>query len=277
MKKLLLVLGLFLLCIFGGCESVDGNYYAENVTKVSDDKAIEATTGSAVINEGKMSSGLIISGEEAETASTDYFGTLEFVFRNPTEEWIRVKKIKLSFGNEEIDKNIFIPVGDDLYNWQKAYLKEIEINNVNRNRFLATTAFLSGAVSIAANNNKTRDVANVALITSIAATALNDINYSGKVEGIEKTIYPEDHLLAGNFGIPPGMFVNKFIVINSKNNSKIGYLYQVKITVEMENGTTDTFILPFRKNPYKGRGEITNKSNWQKDVLREVNLKIRNQ
>ena len=261
-RRLLLLLILTAAMMFTGCETVDKSNYAESVTKVAGE------------DEGKTKTGLVISGDEADSISTEYFGTVEFVFRNTTDEWIRVKNLKISFGDENIDKNVLVPVGQDLYEWQKAFTKQLAIDYRNKSRFLATAAFISGAVTAATSDSKEANRAAAVFGTAVAAMAINDINSAAKMENMAATAYPEDHLLGGNFAVPPGLFANKFIVLNSRKNSEIGYLSKIIIEYETESGIKDKVVLQFRKNPYQTGDYSSTGSKWQESVLKERYRKI---
>ncbi len=262
MKRLLLLSLMAVTLIFTGCETVDKSNYAESVTKVGDEDG------------GKTKTGLVISGDEADNISTEYFGTLEFVFRNTTDEWVRIKNLKISFGEENIDKNVLVPAGQDLYEWQKAFSKQMAIDYRNSSRFLATAAFISGALTASTSDSKEANRSAAVFGTAVVAMAINDINSAAKMGNMAVTTYPEDHLLGGNFAVPPGLFVNKFIVLNSRKNSEIGYLSKIIIEYETENGIKDKVILQFRKDPYQTGDYSGTGSKWQSTVLKERDRKL---
>lgn len=256
------------LVLFCGCATVDGANYATNISGNQSAENGDDTQKNIPVTK----TGLVISGEEAANISTDYFGVLKFTFRNTTDEWVRIKRVKIYFDNEEIDKNVYIPVGEELFVWQDAVSKKIAIDNRNSGNFWAAVGIISGITAIASDDEATSNVAGAAFGSSIIGATVSDYKTAKKYENMAATIYPKEHLLSGKILVPPGLFVNRFIVLNSKNNSKIGYLSSINIEYETDKGVVDKVKLQFRKSPYERVKGYTN-SKWQKQVFDEIEKK----
>ncbi len=266
MKKNLLVI--LILIVITGCSSIDSPNYAQNISGDKSNNGIEEGSNKDDI---VTKAGLVISGEEAANISTDYFGVLKFTFRNTTDEWVRIKRIKVYFDNEEIDKNVYVPVGEELSIWQDAVAKKIAIDSRNSANFWTTVGVISGITAIAADDRDTSNAAGAVFGGSVVGASISDYKTAKKLENIAVTAYPKEHLMSGKILVPPGLFVNRFIVLNSKNNDKIGYLSSINIEYETEKGVIDKVKLPFRKNPYESDRSVYSNSRWQKKVLEAVN------
>jgi hypothetical protein len=65
--------------------------------------------------------------------------------------------------------------------------------------------------------------------------------------------------LSANFAIPPGLFVKKWIVLNSKNHKKTKFIDKVYLRCITEEGKSEKFKLVFRNF-------IQSNSLWQADL-----------
>lgn len=204
--------------------------------------------------------GLLISGKENKAFSSKYFAVIDFTFENLSQEWIRIKKIKINFENEKINKNIKFTSGNDLTIWHASTKKRNIIKDFNTEMVLgAITAFGAG-LAAGSDQKNVKDFGNVLAVGGAASLSVYEFNKV--LNSIEKSaIFPESHLFATDFVIPPGLFVKKWLLCNSKNHNETGYISHIFLEYEIEDGTVEKLKLDFRGSFDK---EYTQK--WQNDL-----------
>lgn len=231
MKKI----GIFIcLILISGCASVHSGYYAKQIDQ----------TGKEV--KGKQTKlGLIVSGIENVNLSSTYFGVIDFTFENKSQEWIRIKSIKIDFGDDKINQNVKFTSGNDLAIWFESTKKRNIINDFNTEMVLGAIAGAGLGMAAASNNQK---VQNIGTATAIgAAASLSAYEFNKSLDKIEKAeIFSENHLFAKEFVIPPGLFVKKWLLLNSKNHEETGYITDLFLEYLTENGDTERLKLSFR-------------------------------
>ncbi len=228
------------------CASVSDRYtarqYLEN-GKLSDKK------------ETKL--GLQISAEEDSSMGSKYFGLVQVTLENRSQEWVKVKKVSIDFGSEDCNQNIKIVSGNEISTWYDATSKRNQISEYNRNLFLGALA-LAGTAAVAGSSKDGVKMAGAAgTLGAITALTVSDINKNlNRLEYAK--IFPETHLMAGPFLIPPGLFAKKWVLLNTLNHQKTGWVDKFKMTYETETGEKETVKVLFRTN--RNYGE------WQNDV-----------
>ena len=250
MKTKFLVGTLFLTILFG-CASIHTGKYATQVEK----------QGDKVEQKGKITKlGLIISGRERKELSSRYFGLLDFTFENCTQNWIRIKRIDISFGNDVIDENISITSGDDIIYWQRAIKYRNIIDDQNTKALFGAIAVLGMGFAIAGDSQELRTLGAATGLGAI--TSLSVHQYNKNMADIESAeIFPASHILAEGFNIPPGLFTKKWILLNSKNHKKIGFIKYIFIKYTLDNGKSEKIKLNFREGVM---------SRWQRDPQKAV-------
>ena len=157
-----------------------------------------------------------VSAGELTDLSSPHFGALEVTFENRGHEWIRIHGVELDFGSQSVNENMFVPAGPDLDSWREATSMRNAIREVNQETTLELIAL--GAVALTAFSGRGSPGAVVGGTAAIASlTALTARQVAGVVQESERVkLFPSSHLLGGPFGVPPGLFVKRWVVLNSR-------------------------------------------------------------
>jgi hypothetical protein len=202
--------------------------------------------------------GIKVSCEENDRLSSKNFGLIRFTFENTTSDWIEVKNLQFSLGNSYKDGKIKIPTGQDLEAWANATQTKLNIDQYNFEIAMFGLRVVSsgvGTIGAILKNKGAKSVAAIGNITTGIASVANTIDT--RTSELENSrLYPGYHLLAGDFKIPPGLFVDKFIVINTKDDKELGYIDEVFLTYKTGNGKIEQLKLRFRD-------DRTSNSTWQ--------------
>jgi len=251
----------FLLLIsivfFSSCASIHSDYYGNEVRK-----------DGSLSNDKKTDMGLVISVEEDIDMSSAYFGMLYFTFENKTQNWIRIKNIRIDFKSDAVNPNVRFTSGYDLKAWYASIIKKKQISEFNRQMFLGTMSVIGGIMATTSGNKTARAIGATAFMG--AMTSLSVDEYRKSLDRVQKTkIFPENHLFYNQFVVPPGLFQKKWLVLNSANHKKTGYLSYLYIVYKTMDGKEETVRLQFR-SPYHGY------SQWQKDMYKSGRDNVQN-
>lgn len=195
-------------------------------------------------------SGLAISGAIDSLQSTNYFGAFDFVLENKSDQWIVLKDIKVSFLTPEQNQNISIPTGAQFSAWSEGMQNS---QNYNQKKAALVGIFIGGAMMANGQSQEERNVGAVATGVSIAALA--SANSSRAMLGA----LPTGHLLGGDIAIPPGLFLKRWLVVNSSKHKETGYVHTIVIEFKDANSNPQKYYLPFRDRVG------TNIGGWQTD------------
>ena len=201
-----------------------------------------------------MGSGLRVSGEELRELASAYFGVLEVTFENPTPEWVRVDGVTLDFGSAAKNSAIVIPAGKDLETFVASTEQRNAVRHINRQTAFALTA-LGGALVAGLSSKPGTSIAG----DTVAVTSLSALAVDSHAETLETTEHvarlPANHLLAGAFTVPPGLFVKRWVVLQSKQAAMTECIGAVTLAYELGNASRERALLTF-KSPDR-------KSEWQ--------------
>lgn len=250
MKKIL-ALQLIVIALFMSCASVD--YSNVGAVVNSDNTPTERT---------HTKSGLKISAEEDETFASEYFGVINFSFVNNSQDWITIKNIKLDFGNDTINSNVTIISGNDIQAWKESTMLRNKIDEHNQNVFWSSLA-LSGAWLSTSSNSDVKAAGNNILLGAITSLSVKEMTEaSDRIQ--YATIFPTNHLLNSNFTIPPGLFVKKWIVINTKNHKQTGIITKFDIEYQTSNLETEKVRIILNERLKKLENDYAGSPIWQK-------------
>ncbi len=242
MKKIVLII---LIPVIFSCASISNQYSA----KLYNSKG-------KLTDKERSTLGLEISAEEDNKMSSLYFGLIYMTFENRSDKWIRIRNVTLDFGSAAND-SVRIVSGKDIVAWKDAISKTITIEEYNRSLVLGTIAILGTSAAIAGSKGELKAAGAVAGIGALTALTVEDYNkYISKIENVK--IFPENHLMAEDFSIPPGLFTKKWILLNSTNHKKTGKLTSFKMTYNTDNNITESVKVIFRT--------LMTNSEWQRDI-----------
>ncbi len=142
------------------------------------------------------------------------FGGFRFVFENARDQWSTIENIQLSFTEDSAKKYIKALDQRGLKLWGKAILQQEHIKGSDFNQ-------LQSAL-IKAGSSFTGIVIDEGGLTDMAA-------------GEGKKRYPDDHLYAEEFILPPNFAVEKWILFESSHHKNIPYVTDLQLEFDIEN------------------------------------------
>lgn len=208
--------------------------------------------------------GLKVSARELTDYSSAYFGALVVTFENTSSRWVRVRKMSVRFATEPQNRGVMIPYGDELESWVTAADLRHEMRRANTQLVLSGVA-LGGSLIAAASGSSEGQAAGGAVaagaLTALAADQIGENRDRLEAPGP----FPESHLMAVPFAIPPGLFSRRWVVLNTPGASAaIGCVTTLTLEYETESGRQERVSITFR--------ELGNRSEWQR---RECSLRPR--
>jgi hypothetical protein len=148
--------------------------------------------------------------------ASKYFGSFRFVFENERDEWLKIENIRLSFPNDSAQKYIKVLDQLKLEQWGKAVRLQKNINE-------STVKELQSAL-ISAGSSISGMVGDISESVGLDA--------DGK-----KRTFPENHLYAEDFVLPPGFTVEKWVLLQSSHHEKIPYITNLDLDLEIDKKT----------------------------------------
>lgn len=206
-----------------------------------------------LIPDFSLADDLKISAKLVNSYSTEYFGMVNVTFENNSGDWINVKSANVSFGSEKINNKVHVVTGEKLLSWNDGMSLKMEKDAFYTNLFLGTLASVSSGIA----QDKGSKAAGVLSLGAASVMAVSDI--SSLKDSIDMgQIIPRTHLLYGNFSIPPGLSINRWILFNTAKNDGVPYLSIMSVTVELVDGKTITreSKLRYDKNHCKWQSDI---------------------
>jgi hypothetical protein len=222
-------------CSLLGCASVPSSEPAVPID--AQGKPVGATTTSA---------GLRVSGEELAELASRYFGVLEVTLENPTAEWIHIRRVTLDFGDSARNAAVSVPAGENLRAFLTATEQRNAVRQTNRETALAIAALGGALVGAASPERGVAAAGDAVALTSFAALAVD--SRMGAVSAAEQVVMlPESHLLAGLIAVPPGLFVKRWIVLQTKETSGSSCLASVTLGLERAGAIRERVLLTFKR------------------------------
>lgn len=202
--------------------------------------------------------GLVISGEEDAELSSVYTGFVALNFENHGSHWIRVQSMRVSFGGSPKDRTVFVPMGEDLTSWQRAMLQLKDVHDFNTEMALGGVVAASAVAAHAAGRDTSagKTAAIVGGIAAVAAlgSAIGEAAHSVAVP----PMYPDTHLLATPFAVPPGLFTKRWIVLSTPGRPPRPCVESILLDYTLDDGRRERVWLTFRSQ--------STRSEWQSDV-----------
>jgi hypothetical protein len=209
----------------------------------------------ASLNLDEPSSGLVISGAVDSDRSTNYFGAMNFVFENKSDRWIILKDVKISFPTLEQNENISIPIGDQFSAWAQGMQN---LDDYNNKKALVLSSILGAVLAVKGDAPVAKSVG--AFTTGYSLVSLAQAkNYNEILSEL-----PPYHLLKGDIAIPPGLFMKRWILFNSKKHKSTGLVHTLILDFKDQDGQPQKYFLQFRGT----KGPLSD--NWQADDFGRV-------
>jgi len=195
---------LIILIISSGCASYQSGNYADIVS-------------------GTHPSSTPITGNLDSALTTEHFALINFSFGNMTKEWLRVKKVRLDFRDENLNKKVNVVVGQDLVTWAEAINYKRAIDQWNKQIILGTIAL---AGNIVANIDKNSPLGHVGATTDAFASGMLAGNIIvDTINDLERAkLFPQTHLYQP-FSVPAGLYTNRWILLQIKKEDIPSHVY----------------------------------------------------
>jgi hypothetical protein len=226
------------LITLGGlaCATVQDRYVATPL----DERGAPAVRHEAV-------SSLVISGEELTSYGSEYFGMLQLTFENPTDDWVRIEKLTLDFGDDARNRIVSLPHGPEINAWLGATLQRNVIRDTNEALALgALLAIGTTVASIGAASGQSAVASAggaVALGTAAGLTVDAVLDQVQVAEDVKP--YPDSHLLALPLAIPPGLFSKRWVLVNTRKGGPC--IRSIRLDYEVEGKGLERVLLHFRR------------------------------
>jgi hypothetical protein len=189
--------------------------------------------------------GLVISGREVTDLASPYFGFVELTFENTTASWVRITKIDMNFGTPAKDQNVLVPWGSDIDTWRAATYQRNAIREANTRTALELVAIGGALTASVARHKPAGAIGGLAALGAIGA--LTTQAYADRVKEAETTApFPDNHLLAVPFGVPPALFSKRWILLNTQNRPEAGCIRSMYLDYEAEGGQKDRVEIEFK-------------------------------
>jgi hypothetical protein len=209
-----------------------------------------------LVHSTRTASGLVISGEELTTYASENFGLVEVTLENQLSAWVRIERLTLDFG-DSVRGGVSLTEEPDVSAWYRATVQRNDVRDANRASALGALVLVGAAVTVAGHATD-EPVAKAAGGLAMAAGPLALVA-KGVDEAIERAergdVYPETHLLAVPFGVPPGLFSKRWVLINTQGRDTPCVRGMI-IDYDVEGRGRERVLLRFRR---RGNG-----SEWQR-------------
>lgn len=242
--SLLLIVAVFL----SGCASIKKRNHIEAATEVD--------------GGNKLS----ISYEINSQLSSEHFGMFEFIFHNPSDKWVIIKSVELII-DDKLEKSVKLTSGLEFDNWRNAMRKTIAVRNYNTS-VLISGLMVASAVAASSSDSSVRNTGLAGFgLTAGSQTVRQFSQAKDRVESAN--LFPQSHLLRTPEKVPPRLFIEKWLLVDTSELDESTYLNKFALKVTYDDLTEDTFpvaaIQPKRKKFI----------DWQKEKRKAISKKAR--
>lgn len=250
MLKNSIMIGLVLILLIISCSSVTNNFIPSAIYKVkgSEDIYIENLQISTRIN---------------NYLSSEYFGVIDFVFENKSNEWMVLKDLRISSMVEEIDSNMKLTMGEDLNIWYESTLRQKMIEDRSDANIRSAFAALGLAMLVSSDDNVKAGGMSV-MSAAVASQHISNINMRYNLSTQIK--FPEKHLLSGEIRIPPGLSVTRWVVLNTDNQKVKVFIIKMALSFNNDKGDSLQAICILRN--------FRQKAVWQSEIQETKEFRV---
>jgi hypothetical protein len=185
---------------------------------------------------------LRISAEVNNRLSSEYFGMLEFTIENTTDQWIEIDRFIVDAGKAQ-NRHILFTLGKDFETWSRAILARNKIEDFNT--AMAFGSIIAGAAVVSSNtsSDSLSDASRIVGGMTVASLGIEGIStLRDSAEGMG--IIPEGHLLQEHIRVPPGLFVNAWLLMNTAHHEHNLPITEIYLEAYYHDGGTETFKIP---------------------------------
>lgn len=188
---------------------------------------------------------LTFSASLIEDLSSEYFGYLDFTIENNSEKWIVVKVTGIRFDSLASSENIRFPNAEEYLNWQAAMGQKIRIEEYNKSIAMGVVAGAGLGLAALSDNNTVRGLGAATAVASAGYMAGHGINQVRDSLQLAKAIQA-NNLLVDSALVLPGLFTKKWLLVNTMNHDKIGFLTEMTLNYT-ESGKEKAVKIKFRE------------------------------
>lgn len=177
---------------------------------------------------------LLASANIDETMSFGDLILVNFYFKNPSQNWLRVKNVEVV--DIENHPDVRVIIGKDLYYWARSMEHKIAVDNHNRELLVGSLAMAGVALSIAGSTSRSMTTAGVGAALAVGVVTLDAAeNLLEAVSTAERaSLVPESHLYSP-FVIPPNLVTRKWVLFQKMNTQR---MCRLKFKVNYIDGTS---------------------------------------
>ena len=205
-----------------------------------------------------------IEGELVNSYCTEYFGLASVRFINTTDEWIILNDLAVDFGQPEVNNKVRIVSGIALSQWYESIGKKVSEDRAKLSFALGAVGFVIGK-TLHKNNFADKSL----MLGALGALTINEVNKNRA--GLDvKNDFPKEHLLYGDIIVPPGLYTERWILFNTKNDKTLPYITNVNIKAVTNTGAKLEKNIELRIQPSVGMGPgdiEPSASGWQSNLI----------
>ena len=203
---------------------------------------------------------LVITTELNESLSSEHFGMMEFVLENRTEDWLEIENIELLIENKTIRRSVRFTRGEEFSIWNKAVSKKISVENYNKSLLYGSLLGVAGGLSATNNNSNAKDLGKILGVATLGSLTVDEVSQLRKrVEGVD--LFPGGNLLNPNKKIPPDLFVESWLLINTRNHDSSPLFSEFKLKITYSDKASEVYLVPIFVKKSKAESSV-----WQNTI-----------
>ena len=200
MKKLIYLILMFFIV---SCASIHSGRYG---LAVREDGSI-ARSGK-VPTEG----GFVISGDLDGAFTSDFYKFMVFTFENRSGSIATIKDVTPIFQGDDFNSSVKITSGNELKNWYDAQIAEKERKEKSRTTVSGVAAMAGGLLAVFTDDTWGA-IGEGLLVGGVVSLTVDEL-YKEKRSIERGKVFPDSHLMAGEFQVPAGLYKRKWILFN---------------------------------------------------------------
>ena len=229
MKKIMIIAMMSMLL---SCASIHPGKYGK---QIREDGSI------AEKRKAPTQAGLLISGDMEKAMSSDFYKFMVFTVENKTGNIAKVSDVNVDFHNEKFNREIKITSGQELSRWYDATMAEKRRKEQNRSTGFSFAA-IGGGLLAAFTDNSWSNVGVALLAGGVASLTIDEL-YKSKKELERGKVFPDAHLMSGEFQVPAGLYERKWVVFNVMDKNNLPESLEVSYMI---NGREERVFVPIK-------------------------------
>ena len=229
------------ILLFTGCASVNLR-----------NEAVNDGAGSA-----DAQSDLALTWDLNPDLSSEYFGYFNFNFANRSDKWHTLTGMRIVFPDEKQNKEVKVVLGRELSEWYEAQMKVIAVREFNQSVAAGLTAGVGAGIAGLAGNREAQAAGAALAVGAAGYLAVEEFGKARESLRLSRMI-PRNHLLADSLVVPPGLFAQRWVLLNSANHAEMGFVDSLRIEYRLETGAVES-----KKVVIKRTNQMIGNRKWQ--------------